>query len=56
MTECVFCGNSIEDGIGFTLFKRDGTPRHYCSRKCKRNEELKRKPRDTKWSKHYKSQ
>ncbi|MFH0836050.1 MAG: 50S ribosomal protein L24e, partial [Candidatus Micrarchaeota archaeon] len=50
------CGKPVEDGTGFTVFKKDGTPRHFCSHKCKRNVDLKRKPRETKWTTKYKSQ
>lgn len=47
---CVFCGK--KEGLleGVTLFKRDGTAKYYCSRKCRRNAELKRKPRKIKWA------
>ena len=50
MAECVFCGKKIVEGSGFTVFKKDGTAQRYCSRKCLRNAELKRNPRDYKWT------
>ena len=51
MADCVFCGKQIPEGSGFTLFKKDGSAQRYCSRKCRRNSELKRNPRDFKWTK-----
>lgn len=36
---------------GFTVFERDGTARHFCSRKCRRNQEMKRDARKFKWAK-----
>ncbi len=47
---CAFCGK--KEGLleGITVFKRDGNSNYYCSRKCRRNAELKRKPRKTKWA------
>ncbi|MFH0973194.1 MAG: 50S ribosomal protein L24e [Candidatus Micrarchaeota archaeon] len=51
MADCVFCGKQIPEGSGFTLFKKAGSAQRYCSRKCLRNAELKRNPRDFKWTK-----
>ncbi|MGB9577137.1 MAG: 50S ribosomal protein L24e [Candidatus Micrarchaeia archaeon] len=53
MTECSFCGNKIPVGTGFTLFKRDGTAIHYCSRKCEANARMGRNPRRKKWTKKF---
>lgn len=50
MSTCSFCGNDYSAEKGFTLFKKDGTPLHYCSHKCLRNAELKRKPSKLKWT------
>lgn len=50
MANCSFCGKNIAPGLGVTLFKRDGTALHYCSRKCERNLEMGRNPRKFKWT------
>ncbi len=55
MSVCSFCGFETLTGTGFTLFKKDGTAIHYCSRKCERNSEMKRNPRRLKWTKKYAS-
>jgi len=51
MTECSFCGTDYKTGIGFTFYKKDGKALHYCSNKCLRNAQLKRKPANLKWTK-----
>ncbi len=51
MSECSFCGREYKAGVGFTVFKRDGSSVHYCSRKCSRNAALKRNPAKLKWTK-----
>jgi large subunit ribosomal protein L24e len=51
MVECIFCGKTLCEGSGFTVFGKDGSAKHYCSRKCLRNAQLKRNPRDFKWTK-----
>ena len=53
MANCTFCGSEIRTGTGFTLFKKDGTAAHYCSRKCERNAEMNRNPRRLKWTKKF---
>lgn len=50
MADCVFCGKKIVEGSGFVVFRKDGTAQRFCSRKCSRNAELKRNPRDFKWT------
>lgn len=51
MVECNYCGTNYKEGTGYTRFKKDGTAIHYCSRKCDRNADLKRKPANLKWTK-----
>lgn len=50
MTECTFCGKDYASGTGFTIYKRDGSSVHYCSRKCLRQVELGRKAKKLKWT------
>ncbi|PIO02797.1 50S ribosomal protein L24e [Candidatus Micrarchaeota archaeon CG_4_10_14_0_2_um_filter_55_9] len=47
---CAFCGK--KEGLleGITVFRKDGSSQYYCSRKCRRNAELRRKPRKLKWT------
>ncbi|MBI3588322.1 50S ribosomal protein L24 [Candidatus Micrarchaeota archaeon] len=52
MAECSFCSREYSGmNGGFTVFERDGTARHFCSRKCRRNQEMKRDARKFKWAK-----
>lgn len=51
MATCNFCSKTIPPQDGFIIFKKDGTAIHYCSRKCRRNTEMKRKPGKLKWTK-----
>ncbi len=48
--KCAFCGRQADLGKGTTIFAKDGTPTYYCSRKCERNAEMKRNPRERKWA------
>ncbi|MFH1056590.1 MAG: 50S ribosomal protein L24 [Candidatus Micrarchaeota archaeon] len=50
MAKCSFCGKQIAMGTGFSLFKKTGETLNYCSRKCRRNQALKRNPRKFKWA------
>ena len=50
---CTFCGLAMLQGTGFTLYKKDGTPVHYCSKKCEKNAFLKRNPRRLKWTNRF---
>ncbi|MFH0971155.1 MAG: 50S ribosomal protein L24e [Candidatus Micrarchaeota archaeon] len=51
MVICSFCGNEANAGTGVSFFKRDGTSRHFCSRKCEMNQfKLKRNPAHLKWT------
>ncbi|MFH0922737.1 MAG: 50S ribosomal protein L24e [Candidatus Micrarchaeota archaeon] len=51
MAYCIFCGKQIQLGTGFTLFKKDGMPQRFCSRKCQRYLQMGRKPQNYKWAK-----
>jgi len=50
MAKCTHCGKEVLVGTGFTVFKRDGTALHFCSKKCSRNAEMGRSPRRQKWT------
>lgn len=50
MPQCSFCKAQIAAGTGFTVFRRDGTPVHYCSSKCLRYVSMGRKPAKFKWT------
>ncbi len=54
MAKCSFCGTNIEKGTGKMFVEKDGKILFFCSSKCEKNQfKLKRKPRSTKWTKHY---
>ena len=51
---CSFCGGAIEPGTGTMYVKKDGTVYHFCCTKCRKNMvNLKRVPRNIRWSKKY---
>lgn len=50
---CSFCGYEIEPGTGFMYVTEDGKKLYFCSRKCFRNWEMGRDPRELKWTKYY---
>ena len=50
MAKCVFCSKEITLGSGFVVFKKSGQASNYCSRKCLRNNTMKRNPRNFKWA------
>ena len=51
MAECAYCSKEYNTAHGgFTVFERDGTAKHYCSRKCNRNTIMGRDSRKAKWS------
>ncbi|MBN2368285.1 50S ribosomal protein L24e [Candidatus Woesearchaeota archaeon] len=57
MAKCSFCGENIEKGTGKIYVKKDSKIFYFCSGKCEKNMfKLKRKPRTTRWSKHYDKQ
>lgn len=51
--ECNFCGRDIAEGTGFMYVTTIGKISYFCSRKCRRNIELGRKPRRTEWTEEY---
>ncbi|MFH1751262.1 MAG: 50S ribosomal protein L24e [Candidatus Micrarchaeota archaeon] len=56
MAICSFCGNEIGVGTGFTIFKRNGSATHFCSRKCQKNQmKLGRNPAHLKWTQKFAS-
>lgn len=55
MANCSFCGERIEKGTGKIFVYKTGKILNFCSSKCEKNTlKLKRKPRNFKWTKHYK--
>ncbi len=51
MVICTFCGREVSIGTGLTIFKRDGSSMHFCSRKCEKNQlKLHRNPAHFKWT------
>jgi large subunit ribosomal protein L24e len=54
MAICDFCKNTISQGTGKMYVQKDGKIMHFCSSKCEKNLlGLKRKPRETRWTKEY---
>ena len=47
MTKCVYCGKIYDIPKGLTFIMKDGTIKHFCSSKCKKNMFMKR--RKVKW-------
>ncbi len=46
MPKCSYCGNEYELPKGMTFVMKDGTVKHFCSSKCRKNFKLgKRKVR-----------
>ena len=46
---CSFCKNNYEFPRGTTVVQKDGTPKHFCSSKCRKNFEMKRLSKKVKW-------
>ena len=54
MVRCSFCGENLPQGTGKMFVKTDTKILYFCSRKCEKNSlNLKRKPREQKWTKGY---
>jgi large subunit ribosomal protein L24e len=54
MARCDFCKKHIEPGTGKKYVQKDGKVLDFCSTKCEKNLlKLKRKPRQTRWTKEY---
>lgn len=43
MPKCSFCGTMYENPHGLSLVKNDGTVKHLCSSKCRKNLLMKRR-------------
>ena len=43
MTKCIYCGEEYDVPKGLTLVFNDGTAKHLCSAKCKKNMLMKRR-------------
>jgi len=41
--KCVYCGKEYDLHRGLTLVMKDGTINHFCSAKCRKNKEMKRR-------------
>ncbi len=54
MSECSFCGYTIEKGTGKIFVLKSGKVFNFCSTKCEKNlMKLKRVPRLIKWTKFF---
>ena len=54
MSNCSFCGESIEKGTGKIFVFNSGKILNFCSQKCEKNMlKLKRKAHRLKWTKEY---
>lgn len=51
MPKCSFCKQGYEFPKGITVVQKDGTPLTFCSSKCRKNSEMGRDNRKTKWVK-----
>ena len=49
MPKCSFCKTEYEFPRGITVVLKDGTPRTYCSSKCRKNSEMGRDNKKVKW-------
>ncbi|MBI5635896.1 50S ribosomal protein L24 [Candidatus Micrarchaeota archaeon] len=47
---CSFCSKQVTPGLGFKVFRRDGSFQGFCSNKCFANARMKRNPRKLKWT------
>ncbi len=48
--QCSYCQCEVTPATGVTLFLKNGTAQHFCSRRCERYFEMKRNPRRLKWT------
>jgi large subunit ribosomal protein L24e len=51
MPACFFCKKNYVFPKGTTVVWKDGSVRHYCSSKCRKNSEMGRDNRKVKWIK-----
>ncbi len=54
--KCSYCGTEIKKGTGLLLVTLSGRGINYCSSKCRRNTEMKRKSRNVKWTEEYRNE
>ena len=54
MPACSFCKKHYDIPKGMTIFQLDGSVKHFCSSKCRRNLALKRDPKKVNWVKREK--
>ena len=43
MPKCIYCGKTYHEPYGLTLVMNDGTIKHICSSKCRKNMKMKRR-------------
>jgi large subunit ribosomal protein L24e len=56
MPQCSFCKTSYEFPKGTTVIQKDGTPKYFCTSKCRKNSEMGRDNRKVKWVRKEKKQ
>lgn len=49
MPRCSFCKEQYEFPKGTTVVQKDGNPKHFCSKKCRRGDEMGRDNRKVNW-------
>lgn len=54
--KCSYCGTEIKKGTGLLLVTLSGKGINYCSSKCRKNAEMKRKPRNVEWTEEYRNE
>ena len=54
MPTCSFCKKDYNFPRGITVVQKEGTPRYFCSSKCRKNSEMGRDNRKVKWVKKVK--
>lgn len=47
--KCAFCKKDFEMPYGMIIVQKDGTPKPFCSSKCRKNSEMGRDNRKVKW-------
>ncbi len=48
--KCSYCETDMAPGQGVTIYKKDGSAQHYCCRRCEKFVQMKRHPRQFKWT------
>lgn len=49
MPVCFFCKNDYKFPRGITVVQKSGAVKHYCSSKCRKNDEMGRNNKKVKW-------